>query len=565
MQRTDQVDELLLQWEELREQGKAVVPEELCRNTPELLPEVQRRIAVLEAVYRVPNGSNEHTTLDMAQRPESHERPVIPGYEILEVLGTGGMGKVYLARDLKLKRAVALKMIRAGAHASAEENQRFRTEAEAVARLRHPNIVQIYEIGEHNGQPYLALEYLAGGNLDTLLKQQRLTPQQAAQLVESLARAMHCAHQSGILHRDLKPANILLDPLPPPSTASSDHAYPTQNAGGADGFEFGVPKVSDFGLAKRLDEDLGQTRTGAVLGTPHYMAPEQCLGDSRALGPATDVHALGAILYECLTGRTVFQGDTLLQTIEQVRTLEPDAPSRLRPEVSADLDTICLKCLDKDPTRRYRSAAELADDLRRFLNGELIQARPYTLVDRLTRTLNRTEEIDNQQRLYRLSRFAAPAPLLLHGGIWWFLADSSWYPPIVLSATLALVLFMLVVFVAIFWHDWRRVHSGNLGYLWAVRVAQSVGLMVVALLCWLIEPRVAAWQFVAYAFWSVLLGTTFFALGRLYWGKLYLLGLGFIALAPVMALRWDVAPVLFGFFLSAFMFAINRHLRPADA
>lgn len=553
----EQVEELLLQWEELREQGQPVAPEDLCRGTPELLPELRRRIAVLEAIYRIPNGSQDQTTLNQTQELETRELPTIPGYEILEVLGSGGMGKVYRARDLKLNRAVALKMIRAGAHASQDEIQRFRTEARAVAQLQHPNIVQIHEIGEHQGQAYLVLEYLEGGSLDKLLRQQQLTPRQAAELVEALARAMHYAHQRGILHRDLKPANILLQGSGERGQGSGRKPLPS-----APSPLTPIPKVSDFGLAKRLDEELGQTRTGAVLGTPHYMAPEQSIGDVRALSPATDVHALGAILYECLTGKTVFRGETLLQTLEQVRTAEPDPPSRVRPEIPADLDTICLKCLEKVPQRRYASAGELADDLRRFLNGEMILARPYTLVDRLTRTLNRTEEIDSQQRIYRLSRVMMPVPFLLHGGIWWLLRDSAWYPATVVSVTLSLVIFTLVAFVVLFWHDWRRVHSGNLGYLWAVRIAQGIGMLALTVLCWLVEPRAAPWQFVVYAFWTILFGCTLFGLGRLYWGRLYLLGLGFVGLVPLMALQWELAPVVFGAGLSLFMFVINRHLRP---
>jgi WD40 repeat protein/tRNA A-37 threonylcarbamoyl transferase component Bud32 len=276
----------------------------------------------------------------------------VPGYEVLEVLGRGGMGVVYKARHVALKRSVALKMIRTGAHAGTAELSRFRAEAEAVARLQHPNVVQIHEVGEHDGLPFLCLEYVDGGSLAGQLGGIPLTPARAAELVEVLARAMHAAHLKGVVHRDLKPHNVLL-------TAE------------------GLPKVSDFGLAKDLTEAEGQTRTGAVLGTPSYMAPEQAEG-KKEVGPAADVYALGAILYECLTGRPPFRAATPLETLEQVRDREPAAPRHLQPGVPRDLETVCLQCLQKQPHRRYASALELAEDLRRFLEGQPIRARPVS-------------------------------------------------------------------------------------------------------------------------------------------------------------------------------------------
>jgi WD40 repeat protein/predicted Ser/Thr protein kinase len=281
----------------------------------------------------------------------------VPGYEILGELGRGGMGVVYRARQVSLKRVVALKMIQAGRGTRPEQVARFRTEAEAVARLQHPNIVQVYETGEHDGLPYFSLEFVDGGSLDRKLAGTPLPPREAARLVERLARAMAHAHQCGILHRDLKPANVLL---------------------AADG----TPKITDFGLAKRLEEESGHTQTGSIFGTPPYMAPEQAEGRRPELSPATDVYALGAILYECLTGRPPFKGATLLDTLEQVRTQEPVPPRRLQPRVPRELDTIALKRLQKEPTKRYESALALAEDLRRFLNGEPIWARPVTLAER---------------------------------------------------------------------------------------------------------------------------------------------------------------------------------------
>jgi WD40 repeat protein len=289
--------------------------------------------------------------------------PNIPNYEIVGELGRGGMGVVYQARHVPLNRPVALKVIRSGAAAYPEERQRFQQEAEAVACLQHPNIVQIYEVGEHDGQPYLALEYVAGGSLK---ERMQATPQPAgpaAYLVETLARAVHHAHQHGVVHRDLKPANVLLAAC---GLASGEDARP----------QAAVPKITDFGLAKRLEGGPVQTATGAVLGTPSYMAPEQADGGTREVGPPADVYALGALLYELLTGRPPFLADTVLATLEQVRTRDPVPPPRLQPGVPRDLETICLKCLHKEPTKRYPSALALADDLGRFARHEPIRARP---------------------------------------------------------------------------------------------------------------------------------------------------------------------------------------------
>jgi tetratricopeptide (TPR) repeat protein/tRNA A-37 threonylcarbamoyl transferase component Bud32 len=283
--------------------------------------------------------------------------PVICGYEILGLLGRGGMGVVYKARQIRLKRLVALKMILSGAHALVDQKARFRAEAEAVARLAHPNIVGVYEVGESNGCPFFSLEFVDGGSLEKKLAGKPLPARTAAALVQTLARAMEAAHRCGIVHRDLKPANILL-------------------AGGLDApIEHCTPKITDFGLAKQLDENVAHTQSGAILGTPYYMAPEQAAGRTKEIGPLSDVYALGIILYECLTGRPPFNAATLVEILEQVRHEEPIPPGRLQPRVPRDLETICLKCIEKQPHRRYGSAEALADDLKRFLDDEPILAR----------------------------------------------------------------------------------------------------------------------------------------------------------------------------------------------
>jgi WD40 repeat protein len=305
-------------------------------------------------------------------------------YTLLRELGQGAMGVVYLAEQANLKRPVAVKVIRHGVNATAEEVARFCAEAEAVAHLQHANIVQIHEVGSQEGVYYLALEYVNGGNLDRLLAGTPQEPQAAAQLTETLARAVHHAHERGILHRDLKPANILLQGKR--STDDTDctdkkdlASASVESVKSVDPF---VPKITDFGLAKRLEAGPSRTHTGLVLGTPSYMAPEQASGRHGDLTPAADVYGLGALLYQMLTGRAPFKGATALSTLEQVVSQEPLPPRKFQRQIPRDLETICLKCLEKEPPRRYGSAADLAEDLRRFLHGEPIRARPIRVLGR---------------------------------------------------------------------------------------------------------------------------------------------------------------------------------------
>lgn len=292
--------------------------------------------------------------------------PSIPGYSILSELGRGGMGIVYKALELRLNRLVALKMILSGPLAGQPELARMRKEAEALARLRHPNVVQIYQVSEHESRPYLALEFCEGGSLADRLRRTPLPPRQAAHLLEPLARAVHAAHDCGILHRDLKPPNVLLT-------------------------KEGVPKLTDFGLAKRLDGEQDgsvpgvHTPSGVVIGTPGYMAPEQAKGKAREAAPAIDIYGLGAILYELLTGRPPFIGETVAEAVMLVLTTAPVPPRSFDPKVPRDLETICLKCLEKEPRKRYASALELAEELARFLRGEPIRARPLSRPARLWR------------------------------------------------------------------------------------------------------------------------------------------------------------------------------------
>jgi serine/threonine protein kinase len=319
------------------------------------------------------------------------ESPTVPGFEILGELGRGGMAVVYRARQVALRRTVALKMVLNGAHTSSQQLARFRAEAAVIARLQHPNIVQIYDVGDVAGRPYFALEFVAGGSLAQHLHGTPQPIRPAAQLVETLARAVHAAHANGVVHRDLKPANILL-------VSTNQGSTNTQNANelmAGRGVLNAVPKITDFGVAKCVAGDgeapgfRSATVTGEVIGTPQYMAPEQAATPRQPVGPTADVYALGAILYELLTGRPPFTGKTSLDTVLQVLYNDPLLVTSLQPNVPRDLETICLKCLRKEPRKRYGSALELAEDVQRFLRDEPIQARPATAVEKLWRWVRR--------------------------------------------------------------------------------------------------------------------------------------------------------------------------------
>jgi serine/threonine-protein kinase len=368
-------------------------PEEVCREAPELLWEVRQRWqrvrsveAQIDAMF--PPSGPIPPYRDRVLRPPDPPLPDIAGYELEGMIARGGMGVVYKARHLKLNRRVALKMLLAGPYASAAELARFMREAEAVAGLTHPNIVQVHDVGDLDGRPYYTMEFIEGGTLAQKLAGMPQPAAQSATLVATLADAMRTAHQQGIIHRDLKPGNVLL-------TAD------------------GTPKITDFGLARHFDGEGNLTLSGVRIGTPSYMSPEQASGRPSAVGPAADIYSLGAILYEMLTGRPPFRAETPSETQRQVITEEPVPPARLNAKVPRDLETICLKCLRKDPARRYESAGALSEDLQRFLKREPIVARPIGWLERSVKWARRRPALATA-----LAGAVMLSLLLIGGGMW---------------------------------------------------------------------------------------------------------------------------------------------------
>jgi serine/threonine protein kinase len=467
-------------------------------------------------------------------------------YDLLAEIARGGMGVVYRARQKGLNRVVALKMILAGRLANQDDLQRFLTEAEAAARLQHPNIVAVHEVGQVEGQFFFSMEYIAGPSLTQRLADGPLPGRVAARYVRRTARAVHYAHRQGILHRDLKPSNILLD--------ADDE-----------------PHVTDFGLAKKLGCDSGQTRSGAVMGTPSYMSPEQAAGRIKELGPACDVYGLGAVLYELITGRPPFRSDTPLDTLMHVMDREPVPPRLLNPKVDRDLETICLKCLEKDPRHRYPSAEALADDLERYLNGESIGARSFNVLDRLISTLERSQhDVDFHSWSTMLLGFA-PIVLLSHTATYLLalkeLPESlywlHWLP------RGAQFLLLAAIFI---WQcrgrrtllptnaAERQLWSLWLGYL----AAYEVSVIVYSMLLNRGLRIYDVWQYdelIRYPTSAVLSGLVFFVMGSNYWGRCYAIGVAFFGLALVMPLRLTLAPLEFGAAWSLALVLIGLHLR----
>jgi serine/threonine-protein kinase len=513
-------------------------------------------LAALPSVDCADADSQLHTLISPQRtRRKPVPLPVIAGYEILGILGRGGMGVVYKARQLKLSRLVALKMVLAGHSAAPDHLERFRREAQAVAHLQHPHIVQIHDVGEHDGLPYFCLEFVPDGSLEEKLSGTPMPARRAAHLVELLARAIHAAHQKGIVHRDLKPSNVLLARCDPLHGVKLDDG-PVESAH----YE---PKISDFGLAKKLDEVHAQTRSGAILGTPGYMAPEQAGAKKKPIGPATDVYALGAILYELLTGRPPFLAETPFDTLLEILEQEPAPPRLLNAKVDRDVETICLKCLEKNPADRYASALALAEDLRRYRQQEPISARGSNMLDRLARTLERSRhEIEFYGYASMLHLFAAlvmvvemVVHLVVHTGGWVLLL------PITRVCQLCL---MGLVF-------WRyrsarpRPPTVSEQQMWAIWMGYVATCTLLGLLGRMVNGPSLEWELTLYPSFAAVTGLIFFIMGSSYWGRCYAFSVAFFLLALLMTCRLALAPLAFGALWSGSLVAIGWHLQRLGA
>ena len=467
-------------------------------------------------------------------------------YELLTEIARGGMGVVYRAKQETLNRVVALKMILAGRLANPDEISRFRTEAAAAAKLQHPNIVAVHDVGEFDGQHYFTMEFIDGISLDQKLAHGPLACKVAARYVRILARAVQYAHQQGILHRDLKPSNILI--------GSDDE-----------------PHITDFGLAKRLGPDAsGQTRSGAILGTPSYMSPEQAQGKSQELGPASDVYSLGAILYELVTGRPPFRAETPLDTVMQVIGHQPVPPRLLNPKIDHDLDTICLKCLEKDVLMRYASAKELGDDLQRYLDGDSIHARSFNVLDRLAHALERDQHTADFSAWSSMVLMVAGVVGVEHIGVFLLVLTGQ---PNMLITLARLLQFALLAFL--FWYArgsrllptnaaerelWTIWIGYFTTYFFIVMVTRSLDHLELLRTAPDWHARAYFLELLPYPFISLVSGLAFFIMGANYWGRCYAIGAVFFVMAPLMTLDLTLGPLMFGTVWTVTLVMFGLHL-----
>ena len=446
----------------------------------------------------------------------------LPDYEMLAEIARGGMGVVYKARQRSLNRLVAVKMILQARLAGESDRQRFKTEAAAAARLKHSNIVVIHEVGEHAGQPYFSMEYVAGESLAAITRRGLLPPQQAARYVMQIARAIQCAHDNGVLHRDVKPSNVLID--------AADQA-----------------RVTDFGLAKQIDGGDQLTLSGQLLGTPSYMAPEQIAGPASAIGPACDIYGIGALLYELITGQPPFRGASSVETLLEALESNPRLPRHLNPNVPRQLEMIALKCLERNPSDRYASASAVADDLARFLEGDSISISSPKLLDRVVRTLERSH-YDRE--------FHAWSLMLLH--IAWIAVAT--HALVALNRALNLPhphLGILAIRLTegaamgiVLWRlrrDWYPPRGAPARQLWSLWIGYMTGSLVLLATGYLTTPPGSEFnELLLYPPMAVLGSLAFIMLGSSYWGYCYVMGGAFLALALAMTVWLPAAPLEFG-------------------
>jgi len=490
------------------------------------------------------DAENARRTQANSRPKEAPPLPALANYEVISEVARGGMGVVYRARQTTLNRIVALKMILGGRLADPDDLVRFRTEALAAANLQHPHIVKVHDVGEVDGHPYFSMEFIEGQSLAQKLAQGPLPSRVAARYVRLVAKAIHYAHRQGILHRDLKPSNIMIDP--------EDE-----------------PHITDFGLAKRLGGDSGHTRTGSVLGTPSYMAPEQAAGKIRELGPAADVYGLGAVLYECLTGRPPFRAETPLDTLMQVTHNQPVPPSLLNPKVDHDLETICLKCLEKDPRDRYLSAEALADDLGRYLNNESISARSFNVLDRLARTLEHSQHDAAFSTWSSMLLIMAFVVGLEHSLVYVLIQTGQPRSFILLSRTM-----QFIIIAILFWyHRGSRLlpTSAAERELWTIWIAYFMAYAVINFSTRsligheLLGPPGAAsdgWRdLIVYPTKAIVSGLCFFIMGCNYWGWCYAVGVAFFLLAAAMPSFLEYSPIAFGVLWSLVLAVTGVRLR----
>ncbi len=512
---------------------KAVDWGAVAREYPDLLDEIKQLLAVGQMIDFVKSTPTVTLAQSAATVPTSVQQlpSAFGGYDLLEEIGRGGMGVVYKAWDEALQRHVALKMILRGIHATAADQGRFRSEAQSAGGLAHPNIVPIYQVGEHDGQAYFSMKYVAGRTLAALMADKPLHPRDAARYMIAIARAVQHAHENGILHRDLKPSNILID-------------------------EHDQPLVTDFGLAKRVEGGDTMTRTGAIVGTPSYMAPEQAEGAKHPTA-ACDVYSLGAILYELLTGRPPFLAASAVETLLLVRSEEPVRPRALNPQIDVDLEFICRKCLEKSPEHRYRTAANLADDLTAFVNGEPVSARSSSLVYFFTRLLRETHHapvLENWGLLWMWHSLKIFSLCAVTSGLhytgregYWPLMREHW-------PYMALWSIGLVAWGIIFMNLRRRggpvtFVERQIAHAWGAGVAASIGIFVVEILLNL--PVLTLTPIL-----SIAAGMVFLVKAGTLAGWFYIAAaLCFLGAAPMVYVGPTWSPLLFGL-LSAIGFFV---------